>query len=530
MPLQSTSQLFRIYNYYRIAVGLILIFSPLILSTLSAESGWAMAVYRGLAMTYLCLHLAIAIWLALRGAAGPIQIQTSLVLEVILVVGMVIASGGVGGGLATILVVCVAATNIMLPGRFGLALAALATLLVLGIETGRVLLNLKSDTSLTNAGIFGATCFAAALLAAHLSARISASEALASSRARNIAELERLNHQIIQRMRTGILGANESGKLLMVNQAALDLLGHDDAEPLEYLPAALQERLDRWRTEPGVRPELLKPLPDRAAVRINFAELDRAQGHYIIAFLEDSGRLAQQAQQMKLASLGRLTASIAHEIRNPLGAASHAGQLLQESVNLQAEDQTLIEIILRHCQRMNGIIENVLRLSREKSSEPEEIELLTWVQAYVRDFTANYSLPYTIDVESEAEETRTGRHISGRFDPAHLEQIMNNLLSNALRYSASKTGRQWAGIRINRASSRERAMLSVIDEGPGVGEEQTPHLFEPFYTTDHRGSGLGLYICRELCHANQAVLHHSTPPGGGACFTITFAYSRKDLS
>jgi len=225
---------------------------------------------------------------------------------------------------------------------------------------------------------------------------------------------------------------------------------------------------------------------------------------------------------MKLASLGRLTASIAHEIRNPLSAISHAGQLLAESPQLQASDTRLTDIIQQHSQRMNSIIENILQLSRLQRSHPEEFLLKPWLQDFVTTFCSTQGIETRyITIDIAPLDTLV------RIDPTQLNQVLWNLCHNGLRYSVKQTGNLRLTLHGGINNESVNPFLEVIDSGPGVSQDALDHLFEPFFTTEPKGTGLGLYISRELCESNQARLNYIPTPGRGSCFRIVFADPRR---
>jgi two-component system sensor histidine kinase PilS (NtrC family) len=238
----------------------------------------------------------------------------------------------------------------------------------------------------------------------------------------------------------------------------------------------------------------------------------------VIVFLEDTVEIQQRAQQLKLAALGRLSASIAHEIRNPLGAISHAGQLLSESRNLDKGDTRLTDIINMQSRRMNGVIENVLELSRRKPPSPIRLNLKNWLTEFVTEF--RQSMPDAVDIRINVQPATT----EVRVDPGQLGQALTNLAVNGLRYSKEKTGRATLAIDGGIDQSTDRPYLNVVDDGPGVPDDRVDNLFEPFFTTERTGTGLGLYITREMCEANQARVTYSRDQRGGSCFRITFAH------
>ena len=252
-----------------------------------------------------------------------------------------------------------------------------------------------------------------------------------------------------------------------------------------------------------------------------FAHLGKDNDSGTLIFLEDMAAVAQQAQQLKLASLGRLTASIAHEIRNPLGAISHAGQLLAESSHLDKSEARLTEIIQDHSQRVNTIIENVMQLNRRDRSNPEEIELNQWLASFVDDFCLNEAI-----LHSQIHHTPIDDINIIRFDDSQLQQILINLCQNGLRHGDQDSRPQlWLQCGIIKESNTP--YLEVIDNGKGIDATLAEHIFEPFFTTAANGSGLGLYISRELCESNQAHLNYISSPDSGSCFRITFADPRR---
>jgi two-component system sensor histidine kinase PilS (NtrC family) len=235
-----------------------------------------------------------------------------------------------------------------------------------------------------------------------------------------------------------------------------------------------------------------------------------------LVFIEDSTEAQKRAQQLKLASLGQLSASIAHEIRNPLGAISHAAQLLGEAETLSKGDQRLSEIIQNHCLRMNGVIENVLHMSRRKVADPKSILLGEWVEKFLKEFSAG--VPGEAQIETDLDSS----YNSVEVDPIHLSQVLGNLCQNGMRYSFKNCGKSKIRVVAGIDSVSRHSYLEVIDYGEGVEDELVQNLFEPFYTTESTGTGLGLYLSKELCEANNARLSYSKAFSGGSSFKITF--------
>jgi two-component system sensor histidine kinase PilS (NtrC family) len=270
-----------------------------------------------------------------------------------------------------------------------------------------------------------------------------------------------------------------------------------------------------------MRPQSMQALSNGPLLQPSFVHMQRGEKIDTLVFLDDISQIAQQAQQLKLASLGRLTAGIAHEIRNPLGAISHAAQLLQESEELPSSDRRLAQIIPDHSRRMNLVIENVLQLSRRRQAEPQLLDLKYWLHRFASEFRHNLPEQQTLHLKTCSGSLQT------RMDPHQLTQVLTNLVQNGLRYSSQchPQGQVW--LDLFRDPVSDLPVLEVLDDGPGVPDEQLQNIFEPFYTTDNKGTGLGLYISRELCESNQARLDYQRRQSGGSCLRITFAHSRK---
>ena len=291
-------------------------------------------------------------------------------------------------------------------------------------------------------------------------------------------------------------------------------------QSLENFSPQLAGQLDSWRHDPFKRPKPFRSHSTGPEVQANFTMMEAGEQSSILIFVDDNTRMAQQAQQLKLASLGGLTASIAHEIRNPLGAISHAAQLLQESTELNKSDARLCEIIHQHTIRANKVIENVLQLSRRKQVEPELFNMHDWLESFINDFQANQDQQCSIKFVCKKKDLKF------RIDPSQIQQVLTNLFQNGIRYSEQNTGKRTLTVVADFNIQSEQPTLDIIDQGPGVPTEQQDKIFEPFYTSEKSGTGLGLYIARELCEANQARLDYH-PVTSGSCFRITFSHPSR---
>ncbi|MEE3118537.1 MAG: ATP-binding protein [Pseudomonadota bacterium] len=523
---QQQVKLFRIYNHYRLVVSLILL-ALLFVDPVNFDSRFRfLDYYQAGVAGYLGLNAFIALIILAGFQPSRRHITLSILLDILVMHWLLLTSTGITNGLANLVIVSVAAGNILTPSRMGVFYAALAAICSLGISGWSVLALSHSGDDIVRAGSLGILYFAAAFLLQSISRRMRSSEALASSRAQSIAELEQINRQIIQRMRTGILVLDRHGQIRLANAAAEELLfgahAHQPSQPdaQRTLPQVLKLGLEAWLNDPNRRIEPFQPFPTSPVLQANFTRLDQERGDHILVFIEDISKVTQQAQQMKLASLGRLTAGIAHEIRNPLGAISHAAQLMEESPSLDKADHQMLDIIRRHSRRVNTIVENVLDLSRRRAANADLIDLGDWLKQFRADFLQTQDDADTtfIDLAVDADTP------PARFDQSQVEQVMVNLCDNGLRYSFQHTGERRIRVHAGATVDGERAYVDVRDFGPGIADEHHGSVFEPFFTTDKGGTGLGLYLARELCESNQAHLSLVKDGQPGCCFRITFAH------
>ncbi|MGD8640826.1 MAG: histidine kinase dimerization/phospho-acceptor domain-containing protein, partial [Gammaproteobacteria bacterium] len=338
-------------------------------------------------------------------------------------------SGGIETGLGMLIVVAIAGNSLLTNGKAATLFAALAALAIL---TDQVVSSISQSTitNYTQAGFLGAAVFATALLSHVLSSRLRETEQLAEQRGIDLANMAQLNEYVIKRLYSGVIVVDNDDRVRLMNQSAWQLLGLPVVESSHHLSLTsisedLQQQLYEWRQNHHSESKIFRASSSNVEVMPNFTVLGSDDSSATLIFLEDTARMAQQAQQMKLASLGRLTASIAHEIRNPIGAISHADQLLAESNNLDDADKRLTEIIHSHTERVNNIIENVLQLSRRGNTVPESIQLKDWLAKFVSEFVLSQRVEAeVIAVNVEPLDT------SVDFDKTQLHQIIWNLSHN----------------------------------------------------------------------------------------------------
>lgn len=406
-------------------------------------------------------------------------------LEIVLLSAMMFSSGGIDSGFPSLILIPVVIANLLAPGVLGFGVAAWSSLAL--FYTQQFLLQDLATQSIVNTGLQGILFFTLAALTQALSQRLQSTLTLADEQATRIRRLQNFSKKALLGLPNGIIACDKNHQVLLFNQQAARWfkLQEDRA-----LPDAIQQASSGSVIQ-----------HQQVGLMLSRVEIEGAEpGDYLI-YLEDSSRIAAEAQQIKLASLGRLTASIAHEIRNPLSALRQAAQLLGETDYLQAPEQKLTHIVEQHCMRINRTIEDILQLSRRTQACREDLPLRPWLQHFIEHFNGlHQDKHFSIKLACDDDWLIT-------FDPDHLQQILHNLCANGLRH-ALKHNPDHTRLMLIADKTSEGIRLAVIDNGPGVAPEQQAHLFEPFHTTEHDGTGLGLYLCRELCEANQATIQY----------------------
>lgn len=522
-------KLLRSFNIYRLlvaALAITLVFSGVKVSPFGTS---APRLFELTSLVYGALAL-LAVFVIQRRWGGYEAIATSLAFaDIVLLTFLIHASGGMERGAGLLLLVAVAGASLMLSTRLTILFAALATIAI-GIEVnwsflteGEWVLSRWNTSGYTQMGLLGIALFVTATLTHLLTRRLRATEALAVQRGVDLANLSQLNELVIARMHSGVLACDTTGTVHMVNKTARGFLGLDPEQPvnrpLRELSPELDQQFHQWLNDSatGVRPVIQAT---GYSLLPRFQPIGgRREDQGVLIFLEDTAVIRQQAAQLKMAALARLTASIAHEIRNPLGAIAHAAQLLAESTGRGEEEDRLLRIVQDQSKRMNVIIENVTQLSRRDKLSLALIRLDAWMPDFIRQFTLDGQTPAGV-IESGGV-----RDISVCFDPEQLYQVVHNLCTNALRHCPPFSGQPLISLNTG-LDPENRPFLEVSDRGKGVPAEIVDSIFDPFFTTTAKGTGLGLYISRELCEGNGGHLdYYPGDDGIGARFRITFARS-----
>jgi len=478
-------------------------------------------LFRGVVVAYLGYAVLALAAVSQRWARMDRQVAVQIFVDVVAITLLMHAAGGLRSGFALLLVITVAGGSMLTEGRIAVLFAAIASLAVFTQQIWTYLYEPGAAPPYTHAGLLGIAFFATSFVISASARRLRASEALAARREVDLANLAQLNDHIIQRMQSGVLALDEHGRVRLMNGSAQRLLGvarWRPGERVEPIAPELARGHAAWRAGGEHSSCQLEPAASGLKLAASFAGIGDGGMEGTVVFLEDAAAVNQRAQQLKLASLGRLTASIAHEVRNPLGAISHAGQLLEESAALDDGDRRLTRIIRENSARMDAMVENVLELGRGRAASPRAIALGPWVEDFLTEFEASRpGVRGFIGCRVEPPQ------LAVRVDPGQLHQVLWNLCDNALQHAGDPPR---IAVEAGVGAHTGRPYLDVADNGPGIPHEDLDRVFEPFFTTRDQGTGLGLYIARELCEGNQAALTLEQWRGG-CRFRITFQDPRR---
>lgn len=500
---------FNLYRLLQAALLTGLCFSPLGERLIVLVSG---DVARGVALAWLVTGVGLLIAARRQSSNVASHALIGVLIDICVVTAAFFSIAGLEAGIGALLIVNVCAAALLLPARDAYPVALLAGAgVVFGLGFG------SGGSQWLEATLFAASYLGATFLMQTLGERMRQSEARIESQQTDLVEMSQLNALILKRLRTGVLVVDRANRIRQINDAAAGLLGRRSAEinQLLALSPELAQRIDAWRQGRSDSSALLLG-KDETAVIPRAARLGAGPDDLVLVFLEDVSVMSEQAEQLTLTSLGRLSASIAHEIRNPLAAIRYAAELLGEEPALGDEERRLVEIIRGQCGRMNGIVDNILLLARRERSQPTQIELVSWCREWLDEFTHLQALDQDT-VELVADQAP----VSAQVDPTQLRQVIWNLVQNARRYGRDASGRAQVSV-FPRQLDDGRPAIEVIDRGPGLTREQAAVVFEPFFTTGEHSTGLGLYISRQLCEANLARLDYIARDTG-ACFRITLA-------
>ncbi len=500
----------RFFSVYRLCVGLMFLSVVVIYGDALNLGTEHPSMFKRSALLYVLSAIAFIGLIRQRQEYFNLQLSVQVFADVLFITLMMFASGGQKSGIGILLMVVVAGAGLVGQGRMTLFYAALASVAMLLEQSWRALALNADAADFVRSGFTCIGFFGTGITAQLLARRVVANEALARQRGEQLDSQLRVSERIIRDMTDGVLVVDVDGKVRQSNPPADRLLAaHCSGAFLSDISAALALRFAVWSVERLETVETMRMARGKS-LRVRYLPSQEAAGDALL-YLEDTERLEQQAQQLKLAALGRLTANIAHEIRNPLAAISHAAELL-------GEDETdvlrlrLAEIVGDNSARLNRLVAEVLELGRRDRAEREILNWDLFFSAFREEFALH-------DPASLKRIVASGISTNVRFDRGHLHRVLWNLLVNALRHASQNDGAVLVEVGVSGPSGRVE--VSIIDDGPGIDALLQGQIFEPFVTTQRNGTGLGLYIARELCESNGAYLE-LVPSPLGAHFRISF--------
>ncbi|VAW55437.1 hypothetical protein MNBD_GAMMA05-2472 [hydrothermal vent metagenome] len=522
----------QLFNYFRglLALFFITLYINDWLPQLIPAAFLHNTLYLTTSITYLVASIAFATSINLKKPGINKQVVVHALTDVSCIIILMHATGGIRFGLGMLLIISPSMASLFLRKRITILFASIAALAVIAEQLFSQATHTNYTPTFTQAGLLGILIFISTFLTIYITRKLKESERLTEQANTELETIIQMNEHIINNMRTGIIVIKNNGHVLMANNAALELLGNITVTAktkLDEISTKLHERFIDWHNnaiqnhQPILQAQGLPDLqPGFSHIDHNINTTDNPSGRTLI-FLEDATQLTQRFQQVKLASLGRLTASIAHEIRNPLAAINHAGQLLGET-STDSADKKLTNIINTQANRLNSIVENVLQLSRQQRGTPESINLQQWLVQFREEFIATNKLQaYQLQIQIKPTT------IDILFDSSQLHQVMWNLCTNAINHTNMDSINMMIHIKGEIDVESNRPYIDIIDNGPGIDEDTQLHIFDPFFTTSSEGTGLGLYITKEVIESNRAKIRHISPPTGGTSFRIYFQQSQQ---
>ncbi|MFZ6848545.1 sensor histidine kinase [Undibacterium sp. RuRC25W] len=557
-------------NVSRVIIALCLLF---LLNLHSLRGVWIYThvLAQDICLVYLLTSICFTLFKIFNRQHFAVQLLAQIAWDIFIISLIYIGSGGGKGGLSVLFLFPLAGVAILTPLLWAFFFCSIVSLLLL-IEGAYRSFELNDGNIISQAGLFGASFFAVAYVVNRLASNLISQEKLATQRGNELAMQQAINRLVIADMGDGVLVLDHTGRLFEINRAAERMLGGNLTKDMIGIKLSnivalrtLMEALSDMHTHQAEnaiglnednttfvsipcyvddtktmlkqsiesssfggrneRQQFVTHLKLRVMLvkDVNVSKRNESAGEYVILFMQDVSDIENQAQQLKLASMGRLTASIAHEVRNPLSSISYAASLLNEDIehieDNKIQAKRLLKIVDDNVTRLNQLIEDILKLSRKARNDIAPYSLMSAVTKCVQDFVETQKLQSDLIVVSQDIDFQV------RFDPGHLIEIITNLMSNAVRYASGRPASIRLYAFLNGAGRQE---LHIQDDGPPISYDVRAHLFEPFYTTSRMGTGLGLYMARELCLNNHALLdyeyrldHDSPEPSGR--FVINFS-------
>jgi len=519
----------KLYNAYRFLIALLLLATQDLLNNNNWLQTDKINIFSTLVIGYCIFSIISAFFTWLEKPDIDINLPIQIIIDIIFIILLMHAQEDGQSSIGLLLIITIASASLISGGRLALFYAAVASIGILLEQSYRILLIDKSASNYTPAVLLSLGCFATAWLAYSLAKRAQQSELLASQRGLDVQNMAQINALITHEMQDGVLVVDQSFKIKHHNTQAEKLLGLESkhwqektlSEVSPDIASMMQEWLEDAEPSHGFMPtniatlNIFKLSTTSRELRLRFLPISENRNQGAVIFIEDWSQMQTQAHQVKLAALGRLTANIAHEIRNPLSAISHANQLLQEEDSDPATKR-MLQIIGDNVQRLDQIIKDILELNRRDRTNQEIIHVEHFIFDFYTQFCAVEKIP-----TSCFKLTLINAETLISFDRRHLNQILWNLCKNGWRHC--KKIENSLNLALVLTEKTKTVHIEISDDGDGIPESVRGHLFEPFFTTEKSGTGLGLYIARELADANGAKMQYKSSD----CGTQFIIYIKK---
>lgn len=496
------------YSGYRLIISI----SLLLIYLLTAEQLSANYQYPFLYFYTLICYISINIFQLFLLKIVPLQVSKQLIfifiIDVICLGVITFSAGGPNLQLSLLYVIIIFSSAILLNAHLSLIVTLFAVIMVVYQRFIGNFFDYSNLNHLGNSVLLAFLFFVVYAIGRIAVQRFKILETLTFHQSIEIHQLQNINRYILEQIEDGYLVLDESNHIVLTNPAANTLLGIHlpislEKTPLIKLQPDLFELIRFSDLEDGEEFSF-ESQQSLYTVNVKVKHLIVPEQALVLLILKDAQKITQQVQQLKLAALGQLSASIAHEIRNPLAAIVQANELLKESDAHQQE--MLSRMISKQSKRIDSIIQDTLGMAGNRPSEPQIISLVEFFESLLNEDL--------IDAKQQIKLNLTDR-INILFDEKQLRQVLINLIRNALRHNSAEA----EYIEVNVDLKEGRTCIDVVDFGSGVAKRDISQLFKPFFSTEIKGTGLGLYLSHTFCEANHAKLTY-VERQQGACFRI----------
>ncbi|MFC1630835.1 PAS domain-containing sensor histidine kinase [Pseudomonadota bacterium] len=516
------------YNLYRMLLAVFLVTASLTSLSFGSLGSRLPEQFFFTSLTYACLSLLFAFFINKGWPRYITQCRIQILVDIVVIIILYHSSTGRGAGLEILLFITVSATGILLGGRASLITASLASILLILEHFYVIASNQRSLGGFTTLGFIGVGLFITAFIIYYLSLRLRKTEIEIAQQNQRLEKLTHINQLIVEHLHSGVIVVDQLSMVILINKSSIELLGIPESlqlpVPLGNLLSDINIDLITLRKITDEKESKID-LPSGKKLLARYQPLGNTYKNEYIILFDDYSQIEEEKRNEKFIAMGRLSASIAHEIRNPLGAISHAGQLLAESPLVNKDDARLVAIIEHQSKRIDQIIKTILELGQRNGQNFEKIPVHSWLKKIIKTFIRDNGLSGS-SILLNANESIDVASISACGDPDQLQQVILNLLSNSLHYANTSTV-PFIMINIDENPPDGTTTISISDNGPGIKNDIQDKIFEPFFTTSSTGNGLGLYIARKICLSNDGYLDYINNNDDNGCFMLTLANNRS---